>query len=990
MNSTIANKNHANASSSPLTGYDRKQGPKLTNSVYENYNESDQLEDFGKAENLWIEDNLGFDFQRILSMEILETVSDPKLVEARNDEILKRVAEMQKLVENSEQYLTEHGEIVYKNQQNNENNHSDNNAIWQESSVDKLESDNESSHSRMSSLDDTPGTLKHSDSLILLTETINQGLNGISTGLNSILPPASTGQDDETLKNRQSQGLSAILNNCGLTDALIALSNDLSQSESDNDSLYTPTNSPIHRHQNKSNSIQAKAIRTSFGLHSPDNPNYSSSQGAREQNLREYLHQLRENSNHSQSSGIASEMTGDLTGSENRDSGLFTGDLINMIDLDPDLIDLTLLPPPQTPDELDSATGVSQVLAPVPSSFADNSEAFDRQNNVQQSKNIPSAANTDFENFLATVTIEPPTMKVTPAVELTPEEIMSYIIPPPPTSNGSSVNYQDNVVYSNEAQIRQHQKSQETLKAANGPVVKGNVSVSEIRDMFNAKSLSKARNSLIINEKNIEKNSFDVPILNVESKPKTNGSNSRNSTNSNGHVIEYPTVERKGVFSCCTKESKSKSEEAESPEENVTNAYDNELKPPPRASKLDCPKPPERPPKSILVTNSVRPRSNSFSYSFNGMALSEPPENRFNTLNNKKLNFKMICEQNGDIHHEMSNGFVNDGSPPCIPPRGEMICNNIPPHILMPPKKPPLPPVPSLETLRMKAALKNSPPNLKNGSEPRVASIGSPHFQRNPNLYRDIELEHQSNAAPTDLTMVTRARTLSQPECTLHCLSTPSTPQVHSKTGHVRSHSETKNTILKNREMNTVFSLCSPQMNRKFTGTNPSNQPDLVADRGFNTIDNRTKPQNFNSSTLRPENSSPQMKSNHVRFKDQYISDSSKTNTLPSPLMRQKLTECALGGNGHVVSVETLLQKTEVAVDGLLARLHQVAQSCSHQHAHGGGEDIDERKFQVTINFNQFINMYEQPTDLSHFTNLLLLLLNVAVGIRILNIIIVS
>lgn len=39
----------------------------------------------------------------------------------------------------------------------------------------------------------------------------------------------------------------------------------------------------------------------------------------------------------------------------------------------------------------------------------------------------------DLEKFLAQVTIAPPTQKITPAKELTPEEIMSYIIPPPPS-----------------------------------------------------------------------------------------------------------------------------------------------------------------------------------------------------------------------------------------------------------------------------------------------------------------------------------------------------------------------------------------------------------------------------------------------------------------------------------------------------------------------------------------------------------------------------
>lgn len=40
--------------------------------------------------------------------------------------------------------------------------------------------------------------------------------------------------------------------------------------------------------------------------------------------------------------------------------------------------------------------------------------------------------NQDLEDFLARVSVPPPIQKVTPAMELTPEEIMAYIIPPPP------------------------------------------------------------------------------------------------------------------------------------------------------------------------------------------------------------------------------------------------------------------------------------------------------------------------------------------------------------------------------------------------------------------------------------------------------------------------------------------------------------------------------------------------------------------------------
>lgn len=43
----------------------------------------------------------------------------------------------------------------------------------------------------------------------------------------------------------------------------------------------------------------------------------------------------------------------------------------------------------------------------------------------------PAPGSDDLEAFLATVTVAPPA----PAQEITPEEILSYIIPPPPKAN---------------------------------------------------------------------------------------------------------------------------------------------------------------------------------------------------------------------------------------------------------------------------------------------------------------------------------------------------------------------------------------------------------------------------------------------------------------------------------------------------------------------------------------------------------------------------
>lgn len=860
MNSSIANRNHSN-NSSPLIGYDSRLGLLGHDIHFEKCKRNEDFKLFDPNDACYLDDGMGFDLQSVLSMELLENATNnPRLVEAKNEEVLRRVAEMQKLVENSEQYLTENCEYdAYHEDLRDE-------LVGKETSVDIGESDTESNTSRMSCVDDAPGILKHSDSLLLLTETINQGLSGLNVPENT--------KDNNSLTTRQSQGLSAILNNCGLTDALLALNNDVCHSESDNDSLYTPTNSPIRKHQNKTT---GKGVRTSFGLHSPD-PTAEN----KEPNLKEYLKQLREKTNKEEETRTA-------------DYQFFCQD--SVVDNDAELIDLTLIPPPQTPDELDCATQVPQILPIVPPSFAD-----DKVNSQENLANPPKK--TDLDEFIANVTIQPPTVKVTPAIELTPEEIMSYIIPPPPGSNSSTLD-RDNVSYANQSQIIMEAKNEQVNvepKSTSCDVVKGTLSVSEIRSMFAAKSLSEARNSLLLKDK--AKNSASTKSDSPKGKRKSVPNDKQ--SNGNAHVIEYPTVERKGMFSCCTKD-KNKSEENSDEGEKVETSIQNsdsipdvcEIRPPPRRKTSDCKKPPERPPK-IPPTPAPRPRSNSFTCLNNELTVVEITNNHFSTLNNRKLNYKVIC----DINEQMQN-------PPQLPPRLENKVLSPPPPILLPPKKPPLPPVPSIEVLRIKNT-KQSP--IRN-SEQRLASIGSPHFQRNLNTYRNLENENRLNE-----------------EEVLSIRSSPNYSSMTLQTRHVRSNSESKNTILKN---NTALSLCSPQMSRRF-----SNRPDLLNGAPGEKI---FSSQLSERQSFRRDSASPTPKvQNHVRFKEDVVDPDIPTPPSPPTV---KFPEFQTGNNGHV-SIESLLCKTEVAVEGLLQRLHQVAQKCSHQHAHGGGEDIDEIKFQ--------------------------------------------
>lgn len=261
------------------------------------------------------------------------------IVEARNEEVLRRVAEMQFVVESSEKYLTEQELLAKSNE-------------WQETSVD-IESDTDSA---LCGDEDGLGQLKHSDSLLLLTKSCE-------------------------------------LRNSFANAAVEMLRSESNQSESDNDSLYTPHDSPIRKEacNNHNNNNNNNKSRVSFGLHSPDTGISES------QDLKLYLARLRVN---------------------NKANGS------DMYVFDPDIIDLTMLPPPVTPDELDC--NLPPINVP-PSSFADSMDKLHKLGVLHE--------NLDLEEFLASVTVPPPTQKVTPAVELTPEEIMSYIIPPPPEPN---------------------------------------------------------------------------------------------------------------------------------------------------------------------------------------------------------------------------------------------------------------------------------------------------------------------------------------------------------------------------------------------------------------------------------------------------------------------------------------------------------------------------------------------------------------------------
>lgn len=147
----------------------------------------------------------------------------------------------------------------------------------------------------------------------------------------------------------------------------------------------------------------------------------------------------------------------------------------------------------------------------------------------------------------------PPAQKITPAKELTPEEIMSFIIPPPPGLGDDDI------------KIIQTEPIVPTTTTTTTKVNKNSIpnGFPKFEKCFPTKQESLYSNGGI-----------------MESPTKK--------SSSQNHVIEYPTIERKSAFSCCSKTKK---------EENL-------LELPPKLNNKEL-QPPERPPKSQELHNKI-------------------------------------------------------------------------------------------------------------------------------------------------------------------------------------------------------------------------------------------------------------------------------------------------------------------------------------------------------------------------------------------------
>jgi len=241
------------------------------------------------------------------------------------------------------------------------------------------------------------GPLRHSDSLLLITQNSKDRLDGV-------------------------QGIKLP---------------DVDHSESDTDSLSTPTSSP-YRRQHQTQPAKPATGGASFGLHSPDN--------AVDGSLNEMLQQT---------NGMPEAILPD-----------------GSIYSDPDIIDLTMIPPPMTPDE-DGPTRIPPELSTPPTPFADRESLeaelqalerdlgdLDRVSELVRAATIispddsPSSGfssqptGSDIDSLIATLTMPPPprdpvevaprvAADESPVLELTRDQIASFIIPPPPNAGAT-------------------------------------------------------------------------------------------------------------------------------------------------------------------------------------------------------------------------------------------------------------------------------------------------------------------------------------------------------------------------------------------------------------------------------------------------------------------------------------------------------------------------------------------------------------------------
>lgn len=844
-------------------------------------------------------DEFGFDMHSVVSMEILENHDQYKqtlkfspqqklttFVEAKNQEVMRRVAEMQRMVENSQQYLNENHENGYGALHSGDTTAV--NYSWRESSVDDDSDDVEYNNgvrmtqtkSDTNSPAPSGADLNHCDSLMMLHETISNDLNGINNGLNSIYTPfdcRSNGSGSTTTTTttngtsttpssvsntpkvqRRVNGLSQIISD------LQALGNDSSDcdSESLNGSPIRKVTATNNGTANQLNQLKVSSVkkplkqefRASFGLHSPDalgDPKGS--------NLREYLRQLKEASakDNNPHHDLAAQKLAELYGFEIGDD--------SFIETDPDLIDLTTIPPPQTPDELDMPN--NGVLNAPP-------KGFDDVDGGRKARN-----NRELEEFLKKVIVEPPTEIVTPAVELTPEELMKFIIPPPPTSttnqNNSNINYYYQQAKEKPTLPTKPSPSSSTVTSPTNkpttlpkPMRQVNQNCNSFYDNHHglmsccdhAHQNPPLPQSRVVGDPGTPDNNVKSKVLMFSSlppspvqkqQPQQFFQQQHPQMQPQYNIFpQYATVDRRTGHFNYAQQKPAPMMNGSAVNGHCSSDENDSLRLPPKPTFTSnghtCGRIPDRPPKSAELQLKLNSPVKSYLYQYH----QQQQQQQMHNYGSQSL---------------YNNTDINNSNPPSLPPR----VNELSPPPTDTLRRPPLPPIPAKPNFFPNSPISSprSPIMKTNGggsaSSSPIRSVGSPHFQhRHYNTLQPSErmmfnFNHTNNALSSN-----------------HHLSSPPTIR-HGQNGLLMNGSI-------NHDKTPLSVLCSPQVNRKLC--------------------------------------------NHAQ------------NIPGSPQLSNK--------NGHVLNVATLMSKTSLALSGLLTKLDQVAAICSDAQNAGGGSEIDEDKFQ--------------------------------------------
>ncbi|KAK3923091.1 FERM and PDZ domain-containing protein 4, partial [Frankliniella fusca] len=545
----------------------------------------------GKLHHPPPQDDSGFDLQSVASMD-----------NGDMDIVLRRVQEMQELVQSSEEYLTLQAPRPAAAAPHLLVSHARDGSV----------SDSDCSSLPVDADAPPPGQLKHSDSLLLLTQ--GQKL---------------ADQDD----------LSAAIAHIDLGEE---------PSESDTDSMSTPGESPSHRGAGADGTdarrhSMLRPSDSSFGLHSPDTDN------------------LRPGSQHFQ----------DLLKRMQAESVLPEDTFC----LDPDIIDLTLIPPPVTPDEDGGVLGEdgsplqlpSSPLSVPPTPFADQTPLEVQLHNLELMLNqtepdsapvealLDAGLSLDLEAFLRSVMVPPPPRAApapqqpsscssssssssnssnssssgnATAVELTPEEISSFIIPPPPSTPVAAGHKiggevppgdapasaplsacQNNAVVGTPEELRRVPRTYHYSPLpprgpgpGPGPGPGQRVSVDSAVSLGSATSTATSEEPTYGNT--ASRGAFDCsgPNLSAGPAPKPQAEVAPKK-----RVIEYATLERKSspFTSCC-------GSYRDSPDKTPSPLGDPALEPiialpaPPTPPRTPSHAPPERPPKSSLLVGQVQ------------------------------------------------------------------------------------------------------------------------------------------------------------------------------------------------------------------------------------------------------------------------------------------------------------------------------------------------------------------------------------------------